>query len=684
MKAEAAYKLSQNFIAKETKNFTKKEFSELWKLVSYHATLYYESENPVISDVEYDTLFKKLEELELRFATNVQISHKVWSSLKQSSFWKVDHSRSMISLDNTYNEEDLRDFDTRVKKISKSDDLSYMIEFKFDGLGIELIYEDGILTQAITRWNGVTWEDVTENVKQISNIPKKIERTWTFEVRWEVVMPLSSFERLNTEAKESGWKIFSNPRNAASGSLRVLDIEITKKRDLKYFAYDVSDTKSLTVELSEKSWGSAEYADMIGYLESLGFDISSYFIKGKDISEVIENIHNIGEIKKQIDFEIDGLVLKVNDMNLWNTIWFTEHHPRYAIAYKFPAEIVTTKLISVDHSVGRTGTITPVANLDPVTIGWAIIRRATLHNYEEIEKLWVKVWDIVFLKRAWEVIPKIISVATSVWNEWILPPKNCPSCDFEVKKDQEKVRYYCPNSYGCPAQMREKIAFAVGKQWFNIDWFWEKQAELFYTLWFINTFWDIFKLKKYKDNILSLDWFQEKSVNKLLDGIEKVRNTNIISVLKALWIPGVGKKTAKTLATLIHSERDILSNEFLNLEILESLPDIGPEVAESVILFFTNHRWIVEQLLEEVNVQFSQKVKFTDGTFTGKKVCITGSFDWYSRDELVEILEKQGWSFVGSISKNTDYLLAWDKAGSKLKKANELWVEVLSLEAFIS
>ncbi len=678
-----AYELSADFLSKKRENFTISDFKKLWELITFHSELYYELEKPVISDSEYDELFKTLEFLETKFHSEAHVSHWVWSALNQSSFTKVEHSRPMISLDNTYNEEDLRDFDSRVKKISSIDDISYMIEFKFDGLGIELIYVDGVLTQAITRWNGVVWEDVTENVKQISNIPKKIDKKWTFEVRWEVVMPLSSFERLNEEAKETGWKIFSNPRNAASWSLRILDTQITKKRNLKYFAYDVSNTKSLINELSDSHNWVAEYSEMISYLEVLGFDISSYFIKSKDITEVIENIHNIWEIKDKIDFEIDGLVLKVNNMNLWNTIWFTEHHPRYAIAYKFPAEIVTTKLISVEHSVGRTGTITPVANLEAVNIWWAIIRRATLHNYDEIEKLWVRVWDIVFLKRAWEVIPKIISVATSVWESPILPPENCPSCNFEIKKDKEKVRFYCPNQYGCPAQMREKIAFAVGKQWFNIDGFWEKQAELFYSLWFINTFWDIFTLKKYRDEILALDWFQEKSVNKLLDGIEKVRTTDMVTVFKALWIPGVGKKTAKTLSTIIHEEEDILSLEFLNLEKLESLPDIGPEVAESVILFFTNSRDMITHLLNEVEIKFTQQNVVTNGKYTWTKMCITWSFDGYSRDELVEILEKQGWNFISSVSKNTDYLLAWEKAWSKLKKAQELGVEVLTLEEFL-
>ena len=464
MDIQQAFGLSKEFLELSAENFTKEQVQKLWELVAFHSELYYRHENPIISDSEYDVLFKKLEVWEKLYKTDIHISSSVGSNIEQSSFQKVAHSRAMISLDNTYNEEDLHDFDTRLSRIlGESSELSYMIEFKFDGLGIELIYEEGILVQAITRWNGILGEDVTQNIMQISNIPKTIDKKWRFEVRWEVVMPLSSFHRLNEYAKQHWQKIFSNPRNAASGSLRVLDTSITKQRDLMYFAYDVSDTSEFF------GW---TYKDMIEYLASLWFDISSYFTYCENISEVISSIEKIGNIKQQIDFEIDGLVIKLNDMSLWSEAWFTQHHPRYAIAYKFPAEIVTTNLLSVEHSIGRTGSITPVANLEPVCIWGAMIRRATLHNYDEVAKLWVRVGDSVFLKRAWEVIPKIISVAVAgIWDD-IVPPKYCPSCHTQILKDTDKVRYYCPNSYGCPAQMHEKIAFAVWKHWFDIDGLW--------------------------------------------------------------------------------------------------------------------------------------------------------------------------------------------------------------------
>jgi len=684
------YNQTQEYLQKDTATFSQSDTQKLGKIIQKHAELYYELEKPIISDLEYDELFKKLEFLEEKFSIDVKVSHTAWSEWKQSSFKKVVHSRPMISLDNTYNAQELRDFDARIKRILKNNPspstplqvlpftkeeqneslplkkgvpegggmiLPYTIEFKFDGLGIELIYNNWKLTQAITRGNGVEGEDVTQNIMQISNIPKTIDKPWVFEVRGEVVMPISSFERLNKYALETGGKVFSNPRNAASGSLRVLDTSITKQRDFE----------------------------------------------------------NIGDIKSKIDFEIDGLVVKLDDMTLWQEVWFTEHHPRYAIAYKFPAEIVTTKLESVEHSVGRTWTITPVANLAPVNIGWAMIRRATLHNYDEVEKLWIWIGDIVFLKRAGEVIPKIISVATSAPSQFspegrdetaISSPSVCPSCWEKVYKDEEKVRYYCPNAYGCPAQMREKLAFAVGKQWFDIDGFWEKQAELFYTLWYIKNFWDIFRLKNFREEILALDGFKEKSVNNLLDGIESVRNTDIVTFLKALGIPGVGKKTAKTIGKYFQTSHpkpfqqgEGTDNLFhlswqeriergvtweYALEKLLELPDIWPEVAQSVIDFFSHQSELVEDLLWELNIEISQIESWNNQwKYFWKKMCITGSFEWYKRDDLAKMLEEQGWEFIWSVSAKTDYLLAGEKAGSKLKKAQKLWVEILSLEEFL-
>jgi DNA ligase (NAD+) len=525
---------------------------------------------------------------------------------------------------------------------------------------------------------------VTQNIMQISNIPQKISYKDHLEVRWEVVMPISSFEDLNKKAKQRQEKIFSNPRNAASWSVRMKDNRITKKRNLKFFAYDLANFS----EFSDKE-NIDKYYDVIISLKNLGFEISSYFKKLKWISKVIDSIKNFWNLKNTLDFEIDWLVIKVNDLELWEQIGWTEHHPRYAISYKFPAEIFTTKIISVDHQVWRTGTITPVANLEPVNMWWAIIRRATLHNYEEVENLWVKVWDNVFIKRAWEVIPKIISVCVS--NSWkkIVPPEFCPGCETEVIKDEDKVRYYCPNNLDCPLKHHEKLVFAVGKNWFDIDGFWEKQVELFLKEWIIHNLVDIFKIEEKKEEILEFEWFKEKSVQNLINWVEKAKKMDISTLLTSLWIHWVWKKTAKTLAKLFKNKDDLLNFSF-NVEDLEELSDIWGEIATNVIEYFQSdaHMRILKDLSEILDIKYyEEKIIDSDSIFSQKKVCITWSFIWddgkkISRDRLIESLENVWGIFVSSVSKNTDFLVAWEKAGSKLKKAQDFDIEILDLRKF--
>ena len=667
---------------KEISEFSFEEVLELQKVLEYHSDLYYNKNTSEISDKEYDDLLKKLEKLEDKFSIffeekNIEKkSSTIWAELIESTFKKVAHSRPMISLWNTYNEEDLRDFNERVFKNiwEKIENLNYTLEYKFDGLWVELIYNNWKLIQAITRWNWIEWEDVTQNIMQINNIPKTIKYKQNLEIRWEVVMPISSFNKLNKEALENWEKVFSNPRNAASGSLRMKDNRITKKRNLSFYAYDFWD---LII--------SDSYFENIKNLEKLWFSISSFFEKYTNISEVIEKIKNFDNYKENIDFEVDGLVLKVNNIDLWKQIWFTQHHPKYAIAYKFPAEILTTDIISVEHQVGRTWTITPVANLEPINIGWAIIRRATLHNYEECEKLQVWVGDSVFIKRAWEVIPKILSVANKNSEKIIFPPINCPSCNTEILKDDEKVRYYCPNSLECFEQKKHKLIYAVGKQGLNIDWFWKAQIELFLKLNLISDLYSIFILKEKREEILSLEWFQEKSVDNLLKAIDDKKNISITTLLISLAISWVGKKTAQELSKLFTSSEDLLNFSY-NEEEIEKLDDIWPEIAKNMVLFFTDfkNKILLKNLLSILNIEFYKEkiIENTNNIFYWKKVCITGSFWEIKRPDLVKQLEEVGWIFVSSVSKNTDFLVAGEKAGSKLKKAEELRIRVLDLKEF--
>ena len=685
--------LSKTFLKKDIWDFKKSEVKKFQKLMKYHSDLYYNKQDPVISDFEYDELFKKLSLLESQFNVSSQQSKEVGADIKESTFLKVPHSRPMISLDNTYNEDELQDFDGRVKKLSsnlmvewKEQTIQYTLEFKFDGLWVEIIYKKWRLVQAITRWNGVEGEDVTENIMQIANIPKEISYKEHLEVRGEVVMPISVFENLNKEAKKVWWKIFSNPRNAASGSVRLLDNSVTKERKLKFFAYDLANFDDFRNKQERE-----EYFDVIKDLERLGFEISSFFTISSNIHWIIDNIDNFSTLVWKLDFEIDGLVVKVNNIDLWSEIGSTEHHPRYAIAYKFPAEIVTTQILSVEHSVWRTWTITPVANLEPVNISGAMIARATLHNYEEVESLDARVWDTVFIKRAWEVIPKIISVIKEgrvKWTQEILPPEVCPSCSTSVMKDDEKVRFYCPNVRSCPAQVSEQIAFAVGKQGFNIDGFWERQVEIFLNEWIISDLVDVFNIADRAEDILKLEWFKEKSVNNLIEAVEWAKQVKINELLTSLWISGVGKKTAKTLSKLFVWVDELIDFKY-SLEDLEALDDVWPEIAYNVIVYFSDdkNKDLLSRLSWILSIEFIQPQVIPEGErweFFEKKVCITGSFESYKRDDLVKILEENGWEFMSSVTKKTDFLLAWEKAGSELAKANNLWVQVLSVEEFLT
>ena len=677
MEQKDVYSISKKFLRQKIQDFWTEEVQVFQDIMIFHSELYYEKEAPIISDTQYDELFLKLGILEKQFFIKSRTTNRVGSIGKQSTFKKVPHARPMISLDNTYNEEELQDFETRILRILQQEQkLEYTVEFKFDGLWVELVYRWGNFIQAITRGNGIEGEDVTENVKQIQNIPQTLSYKKDIEIRWEVLMPLSSFEILNHQAKKTWEKIFSNPRNAASGSLRILDTSITRKRNLKFFAYDISNFTQ---------YGEENYFDMVHSLEKLGFEISSYFKKCVGIQQVIQEVQSFWERKEKLGFEIDGLVIKVNTIAFWKNIGYTEHHPRYAIAYKFPAEVQTTTIESVEHSVWRTGSITPVANVSPINLWWAMIRRSTLHNYEEIAELEVKIGDTVFIKRAWEVIPKIISVVKEVRDgteQEIEIPIDCPSCGETVQKDKDKVRYYCPNSLKCPAQIQEQLAYSVGRNGFDIEGLGEKQVEIFLQQWIIANLIDIFYLSEKREVILTLEWFQERSVDKLIESIEKVKKTDVTTFLKSIGIPWVGKKTARTLGKIFSSQEDI-ENFSYSYEELEKLNDIWPEIAKNVIDFFSLQKSFISDLLKILGITFEKQQKNISGKYLWKTLCVTGSFEWYTRDDLIKILEKEWGEFVSSVSKKTDYLLAGKKGGGKLEQAEKSWVEVLSLEEFL-
>lgn len=667
--------LSKKYLWMELFEFNKEYFLELAELLEFHNNLYYNKNTSIISDSEYDELRKKLEKLESTFWF-IEDTETVWVKKVESTFQKIEHKRPMLSLDNTYNEEDLLDFDKRIKNILPEFDwkkIEYAIEYKYDGLALSLIYENWELVRGLTRWNGQVWEDVTENVKMITNIPKKIDYKGEYEVRGEVMMLKSTFDFLNNARLKSWENLFANPRNAAAGSLKQKNPEITKDRKLIFLGYDSP------ISAWEKT-----HIDKMKFIKNLWLESSGDYIKCDWIEDVVDFVHSFVDKKNSLPYEIDGLVVKVNDISVWEKLGLTAHHPRYAIAYKFPSEMATTKVESVEYSVWRTWTITPVANLTPVLIWWVTVSRATLHNFDEVKLKDVKIWDTVFIKRAWEVIPDVVSPVKEARNweeEEILPPTFCPICENIVKKDEDKVRYYCDNFF-CPIQVKERISYSISKNCLNIDWLWPRVIERFLELWLISDLRDIFKLHLRKNEIISLEWFKEKSVNNLINSIDNARNQKLNIFITSLWIAGIWKQSSKELSKLFKSKEDILYFSY-SLEDLEELNDFWPELAKNVYDFFTNEDKLsfVSGLLDNIDVKFDNW-ELPKTKISWMKFCVTWTFEGVKRNDIVKQIEENGWEFISSVSSKLDYLVAWEKAWSKLEKANKLWITVLSLEDF--
>lgn len=682
----------------------KEDILILREVIREHNRLYYQEESPIVSDMEYDQLFHALARLEADFDMMDEDSPTArLAVLTSEQFQKVRHIYPMISLDNTYSADEVRDFEERMRNILRKNlqnlgDFDYYIQPKYDGLGLALVYQYGVLVQGVTRWSGVEGEDVTLGVLEIANIPKKIDALGSIErmeIRGEVMMSRKTFDRVNAERLSEGEKLFANPRNAASGSLRQINPLITRTRNLEFFAYSIPQIE----QNIDKNFNISSYHEMMELLEKWGFERKDFSFKMtygiENLIQVIERETKwyLGEKtnnqqKNYFDFDIDGMVIKLDDMKLWDILWRTEHHPRYSIAYKFPAKQVRTKVLSIEHSVGRTGTVTPVANLEPVDVTGVIVKRATLHNYDELAKKWVREGDSVFIMRAWEVIPEIVSVIDDVRDgseNIVLPPENCPICHTILEQEEGKVAIFCPNKH-CPAKIQGQLEMLVSKQAMNIDGFWEKQIELFLKLWWITDFASIFSLSKYHDELLKIEGYKEKSVNNLFDAIEKARNTTLDRAFVALGIPNVGKKTAKQIVTLFD---DIFDQNWLLQKIFEiteenllDLVDIGPETARAFVNFMSDNRQMVEKFFWELNFSFSQEKNKNSSILSGKSFCVTGSFDTISRDEIHSMVEQNGGEVRTSVSKNLDFLIAGEKAGSKLEKAENLGVKILTLDDF--
>jgi DNA ligase (NAD+) len=722
MQSSLLLSLSTDFLSR-VGNIKKTDIPTLREVIREHNRLYYQAESPIIGDTEYDQLFHALARAESDYDMLDESSPTTHLAILASEqFQKVAHRYPMISLDNTYSVDEVRDWNERMVRILSTspqpspkregarnspslkekglgDEVVFYIQPKYDGLGLAVVYEYGKLKQAITRGSGVEWEDVTLTAWEIENLPKEIpalENTERMEVRGEVMMSRTAFDHVNRERLAASEKLFANPRNAASGSLRQLDPLVTRARHLQFFAYSVPQVET-SPQPSLTGEGVQKYNWLMDILSSWGFERVDFDFKN------ISGIENLCELieretknrREYFDFDIDGMVLKLDDMTLWDDLGRTEHHPRYAIAYKFPAKQVRTRVLSIEHSVGRTGTVTPVANLEAVDVGGVVVRRATLHNYDELSKKWVRIWDSVFIMRAWEVIPEIVSVITEVrdGSEVVVDiPTICPICSTRLDQDEGKIAIFCPNTH-CSAKIQGQLEMFVGRQAMNIDGLGPRQIEDFIRQGWITDFASVFQLWRWATDMLGLEWYREKSVQNLIDSLEKARNTTLDRMFVGLGIPNVGKKTGKQLASVsyqlsMQKKIPLLETLFIiTEEDLLDVKDIWPETARSFVEYMRENREVVERLYGELEIEQPSRLLGThqegnSSNILGKSFCVTGSFDMLSRDDIHELIEKNWGEVRTSVSAKLDYLIAGDNAGSKRSKALECGVQIISLIDF--
>jgi len=657
------------------------KIKELRNELDHHNHLYYVKAQPVISDFEFDKLMKELEELEEQFPQfddPYSPSKRVGNDIT-SEFQQVAHTFSMLSLNNTYNEGELRDFDNRIRKETNLEP-EYVCELKFDGVSISLTYQKGILRYAVTRGDGERGDDVTNNVKTIRSIPLKLKgEGWPaeFEIRGEIVMPFSAFEKLNRERMENGEELMANPRNTTSGTIKMQDSSIVAKRGLDAFFYYIPGE----LRLSESHTKNLEKA------ASWGFKISEHTRTCKNIDEVLEFIHHWDKGRHNLPVATDGVVIKVNSIAIQNDLGTTAKSPRWAVAYKFKAEQAETKLLSVSYQVGRTGAITPVANLEPVQLAGTTVKRASLHNADIIAGLDLHINDIVKVEKGGEIIPKIVGVNESERHpmkprvEFI---KTCPECGTELIKDEGEAKHFCPNETGCPPQIKGKIIHFISRKAMNIDGMGEETVELFYSKGMIANVADLYQLKA--EDIAALERLGDKSAQRIIDGLEVSKSVPFERVLFALGIRYIGETVAKILAKAFKNIDALMA---ATVEQLTDVNEIGDRIAQSFVDWFaiSENRELVERL-RAIGLQFELSEEQMAGTtdkLAGLSIIISGTFQKHSREELKEMIEKHGGKNVGSISKNTSYMLAGDNMGpSKLEKVQKLGIPIISEDEFLA
>ena len=650
-----------------------KRIIELRNIIKENSEAYYVYDAPKITDFEYDELYRELKRLEDDFPelkTADSPTQKVGDRTAQG-FKEIKHKYRLYSLDNSNNYDDLRKWYERVKKEYPNEtDLELVVELKIDGLSCALSYENGELKLGATRGNGVIGENITENIKSIKSIPQKLNKPLNIEVRGEVYMPVSSFEKLNEENIENGLKEFANPRNAAAGSLRQLDAKITAKRDLHFFAYT-----AITKDGNEFN----THKQALDLLKELGFDVNENHRLVRGINPVIELCEKWETERFNLNYATDGMVIKINDIAKQNELGFTSRAPKWATAFKFPPEEVWTKLLDIELSVGKTGAVTPVAILEPVQLAGTIVKRASLHNFDEIQRLHLNINNKVLIKKAAEIIPKVIRKQEDEDFGIYQPPTECPCCHTPLDKPEGEVALYCTNTLGCPAQIKGKIEYWASKEAMDIDGIGSSVVDKLWEKNLITDFADLYKLTT--DDFMKIDLIKEKSADNLYTAIQNSKNPTMTKFLTALSIKLIGKETA-----------DLIANEYPTLDAIKNatvedlikIDGIGEKAAQSIADYFRDeNNKIILKKLEDYGVNpKGSAVERISNIFEGKTFVITGTLS-SPRNVFEERIKQLGGKTSSSVSKKTSYVLAGENPGSKFDKASSLGVIILNEDDFI-
>ncbi|HDR4862403.1 NAD-dependent DNA ligase LigA [Bacillus cereus] len=663
-----------------SKEIAKKRIEELRDLLNTFNYQYHVLDNPSVSDAEYDRNMQELIKLEAEnpeFMSEDSPSVRVGGTILDI-FEKVTHKSPMLSLGNAFNEGDLRDFDRRVRQGIDDANVRYICELKIDGLAVSLHYEKGRFIQGATRGDGVTGEDITQNLKTIKAIPLRLNEEVTLEARGEAYMPKRSFVKLNEEKEQNGEDVFANPRNAAAGSIRQLDPKIAAKRNLSMFVYGLANVEEKTIP---------SHSESLDFLGELGFKTNPNRRTCETIEEVIAYVEEWQEKRPHLDYEIDGIVIKVDDVALQESLGTTAKSPRWAIAYKFPAEEVVTRLTGIELSVGRTGVVTPTAELEPVRVAGTIVRRASLHNEDLIREKDIRIGDYVVVKKAGDIIPEVVNVIfdkrTGEEEEYRMPT-HCPACESELVRLEEEVALRCINPT-CPAQIREGLIHFVSRNAMNIDGLGERVITQLFDADYIRTFADLYALTK--EQLLQLERFGEKSATNLIQAIENSKENSLERLLFGLGIRHVGAKAARTFAEHFETMDELVK---VTEEELKAINEIGEKMAQSVVTYFDNEDVLeLLQQFKEYGVNMTYKgIKIADlqnveSYFAGKTVVLTGKLEVMGRSEAKKKIEALGGKVTGSVSKSTDLVVAGESAGSKLAQAEKHNVEVWNEERFL-